>query len=90
MSPLVRSTMTPVRRAKASDSEIGTQMMESPFRRRWRQLPLTGTPCYTVLQTDYFHKNRHTGPTTDDGFHPESSAGPSDARRMEGGVAGLR
>ena len=57
MSPLVRSTMTPVRRAKASDSEIGTQMMESPFRRRWRQLPLTGTPCYTALQTDilYIH-----------------------------------
>ena len=55
MSPLVRSTMTPVRRAKASDSEIGTQMMESPFRRRWRQLPLTGTPCYTALQTDYLY-----------------------------------
>ena len=89
MSPLVRSTMTPVRRAKASDSEIGTQMMESPFRPDGH-LPLTGTPCYTVLQTDYFHKNRHTGPTTDDGFHPESSAGPSDARRMEGSVAGLR
>ena len=35
-------------------------------------------------------KISNTGPTTGDGFHPESSAGPSDARRMEGGVAGLR
>ena len=36
------------------------------------------------------HNTSNTGPTTGDGFHPESSAGPSYARRMEGGVAGLR
>ena len=38
----------------------------------------------------FTQKNSNAGPTTGDGFHPESSAGPSDARRMEGGVAGLR
>ena len=45
-----------------------------------------------VRRTGYFlfHDTSNTGPTTGDGFHPESSAGPSDARRMEGGVAGLR
>jgi hypothetical protein len=31
-----------------------------------------------------------TGPATGDGFHPESTGKVSDARRMEGGVAGLR
>ena len=40
MSLIVRSMITPVRRKKASDSEIGTQILKGPFRRRWRQLPL--------------------------------------------------
>ena len=35
MSPLVRSMMTPVRRKKASDSEIGTQMIKEPFCRNY-------------------------------------------------------
>ena len=49
----------PVRHATSSDSDTGTQMIKGPFRRRWRQLPLTGTPCYTVLQTDIPQRGRH-------------------------------
>ena len=40
MSLLVRSTMTPVRRKKASDSDTETQIVEEPLRRLRRQLPL--------------------------------------------------
>ena len=99
LSPFPRAVMKPICYAgtlsdmqRFSDSDTGTQIIKGPFRRRWRQLPFAGTPYYTVRRTDYFlfHDTSNTGPTTGDGFHPESSAGPSDARRMEGGVAGLR
>ena len=70
MSPHPRSTLQSVRRAKLSDSDTGTQIMKEPFRRRWRQLPLTGTPSYAVRRTDlfFYKKNQHIGRTTGGAF----------------------
>ena len=49
MSPLVRSMMTPVRRAKPSDSEIGTQIME-----RTLQTPLAPPSLTETTKFLYF------------------------------------
>ena len=69
MSPLVRARKLPVRRATPSDSEIGTQMMKSPFRHSVALLPLTGTAMlHGTSNRLSLQKNQHTGPTTDDGF----------------------
>ena len=55
MSPLVCATMTPVRRAKASDSDTGTQMMERTPPPQAVPHPFAGVACYTALRTDYLY-----------------------------------
>ena len=85
-----------------SDSDTGTRMIKGPSDAVGASFPSRGrlaTRCFKpTIYTDswfvepaiYPPKISNTGPTTGDGFHPESSVGPSYARRMEGGVAGLR
>ena len=51
---------------------------------QWWLATLHFEPAISILKLSM------TGPATGDGFHPESTGTVSDARRMEGGVAGLR
>ena len=80
---MIKGYIRPLQSAELTASPPGDAMLHGTSNRHF---------IYTAGSSNriFSYKNQQLGPTTDGGFPPESLAGPSDARRMEGGVAGLR
>ena len=83
-SNYIRTPQSAAQTAPTSQGSLATLYFKPTFHNG-------GAMLHGALNRLFFTpKISNTGPSTGDGFYPESSAGPSYARRMEGGVAGLR